>query len=118
MIYKSRFTEIGPAALRMLEKNMLILFNDDAPVGLRDISAMHEISDIDGEIEEGQIINVSGMEYQVVAVGEQVNESFKKLGHCCLIFNGGDKPALPCQIMLKGEDLPADIKVGDYLIIE
>ena len=114
MIYKSRITEIGPAALGMLENNMLILFNDDAPSELRDISVLHEKAEMAGEIKEGQTVTVSGETFVVEGVGERVNESFLTLGHCCLVFNAGNRPALPCQIMLSGEVLP-QVSEGDFI---
>lgn len=116
MNYKSKITTIGEMALDFLNQGMLIIFNNNAPAELAEISVLHTIEEVDEDICVGDIIIISSKQYQVTAVGNEANKTFKRLGHCTLKFSGSPKATLPGHIELKGEGIP-DINVGDYIEI-
>lgn len=117
MNYISKITGFGDMALDFLQENMLILFNDDAPVELAELSVLHEKQELTRDVCVGDIISLGEDDYLVTAVGSEAKETLKMLGHCCLVFGGKDSVELPGQIQLKGEKLP-DLKVGDYIKIQ
>lgn len=117
LIYKSEITGFGKMALRFLDEEMLILFNDDAPEQFRDLAVLHSPAELEKDIEKGMTVTIGENSYVVTAIGEKANESIRSLGHCCFIFKGKDSVALPVQIMLKGE-CPPDPKEGDFITVE
>jgi len=116
MIYKSTITGIGEMALDFLSDDIVIVFNDNAPAELAEISVLHSIETVQQDIRVGDILQISGMEYKVTAVGEEANKTFKAMGHCTFKFTGKAEVELPGQIEVEGRDLP-DIRVGDTLEI-
>lgn len=117
MNYKSKITGFGDMALEFLQENMLILFNDDAPIELAELSVLHEKQELTRDVCVGDIISLGDDDYIVTAIGDEAKETLKMLGHCCLVFGGMDQVELPGQVQLKGEKLP-DLKQGDYIQIK
>lgn len=116
MDYKSQITGIGPMALDFLSENMIIVFNDNAPPELAELSILHKACDVDQDIKVGDVIAISDCSYIVTAVGEEANKTFRTMGHCTLKFTGKSEVELPGHIELAGESMP-EIKVGDMLEI-
>ncbi|WP_290770713.1 PTS glucitol/sorbitol transporter subunit IIA [Anaerofustis sp.] len=117
MDYKSKITGFGDMALDFLNENMLILFNEDAPLELAELSVLHEKQEMANDVCVGDVISLGNDDYIVTAIGSEANDTLKTLGHCCLVFSGKDEVELPGQIQLKGEKLP-DIKKEDYIKIK
>lgn len=116
MSYKSTITKIGEMALDFLSSNIIILFNDNAPAELAEISVLHSIEPVHQDIKTGDILRIGSREYKVTAVGEEANQTFKTMGHCCIKFTGKAEVELPGQVEVKGDELP-EIRVGDLLEI-
>ncbi len=116
MDYKSRVTGIGPMALDFLSENMIIIFNDNAPKELAEISILHTAGEVDTDIKVGDVIIMGSKDYIVTAVGDEANKTFKSLGHCTFMFTGKNEAELPGHIELFGNGLP-DFKIGDILEI-
>ncbi|MDQ0202531.1 PTS glucitol/sorbitol transporter subunit IIA [Pectinatus haikarae] len=105
MKYNSKITGWGNEALGFLkELNYLIIFNDNAPKELAEISVLHEKSKLNGDIERGDTLIIGEKAFEITAVGEEARNTFNQLGHATLNFSGGDEPFLPGHIMLYGED--------------
>jgi len=117
MGYKAEITEIGEMALDFLADKMIIIFNDNAPAELAEISVLHTIEEVEQDIHVGDRIRISDEEYIVTAVGEEANKTFRQLGHCTLKFSGKSEAELPGHVELKGSGIP-DIKIGDAIEIE
>lgn len=115
-MYHSKITGIGPEALDFLEERLLILFHDNAPQELADISVLHKVEKISGQIEPGCKICIGNQAYVVTAVGKEANRTFETMGHCTLKFNGLKETQLPGDVELLGDQLPS-IGIGDELII-
>lgn len=116
MDYKSQITGLGPMALDFMEEKMIIVFNDNAPSELAELSVLHQACPLDQDIQVGDVIAIGNGSYIVTAVGEEANKTFSTMGHCTLKFTGKTEVDLPGHIELSGESLP-EIKVGDMLEI-
>ena len=117
MKYRSKITGIGELAFELLEENdSLIIFNDNAPEELAEISFLHTISEFQEEIAVGDSILLGDQMYTVTAVGYEALHTLRELGHCTFRFSGKDHVELPGQIELKGEGRPS-MKIGDMIVI-
>ena len=116
MDYKSQITGIGPMALDFLDEKMIIVFNDNAPDELAELSILHKPCPVDQEIKVGDVVAIGNASYIVTAVGEEANKTFSTMGHCTLKFTGQSEVELPGHIELSGDEMP-EIKIGDMLEI-
>ncbi|MBF7097104.1 PTS glucitol/sorbitol transporter subunit IIA [Alkalibacter mobilis] len=116
MKYNVKITGYGDMALDFLTENMLIIFNENAPNELKEISVLHEISELASEVEVGDLVEIGGKEYFVTSVGDEANHTLKTMGHCSLRFDGAEEPQLPGSIHLKGDGVPT-IEIGKYITI-
>ena len=116
MNYKAEITKLGEMALDFISDNMLIIFNDNAPEELAEISVLHSIEPVHQDIKAGDILIICGREYKITAVGEEANKTFRTMGHCTFKFTGKSEVELPGQIEVEGEIL-SDIRVGDIIEI-
>ncbi len=106
MSYKTTVTEIGPMVQDFIGEKMIIVFNDNAPDALREMAVLHSIEEVTDDIKVGDKIIISGKEYEVTAVGEEANETFRTMGHCTFSFHGSDTAKIPGHVELKGEGMP------------
>jgi PTS system glucitol/sorbitol-specific IIA component len=114
--YKSIVTALGEMVSDFLEENFVIIFNDNAPSAMAEVSVLHTIEQINGFIEIGDQVKIGGDLFQVTAVGEEANKTFYELGHCTIKFTGNDQVQLPGEIELKGNGTPK-IEIGDVIEI-
>ncbi len=117
MTYKAIITKIGALALDFLSDRILVIFNENAPEDLAEISVLHTIEKVPRDIREGDVFIISNKEYPVTAVGDEANKTFKSMGHCTLKFTGSRKADLPGYIVLKGDEIP-DIHIGDTIEVK
>jgi PTS system glucitol/sorbitol-specific IIA component len=116
MKYQAKVTGIGDMALELLDLDMLIIFNNNAPAELAEISVLHTIEEWEHDVEVGDTIQLGDSTYTVTAVGGEANHTLKLLGHCSFKFSGKPEVELPGQIELKGDGHPT-IKEGDTISI-
>ncbi|HWQ79337.1 MAG TPA: PTS glucitol/sorbitol transporter subunit IIA [Anaerovoracaceae bacterium] len=116
MDYKSQITGFGPLALDFLGEDMIIVFNDNAPSELAELSVLHRESPVDRDIRAGDVVIFGDYSYVVTAVGEEANRTFRTMGHCTFKFTGKEQTELPGHIELSGQELPV-MKIGDLLEI-
>ncbi|MDO5147364.1 MAG: PTS glucitol/sorbitol transporter subunit IIA [Eubacteriales bacterium] len=115
-------TEWGEEALGFLEEEetkFIVIFNENAPEELREISVLHTISQVYEEPEKGDTMIICGKVFDITAVGEEAKYTLRTLGHCTIHFTGGSEPALPGCIMVEGEDplTKEDIVAGGVIEI-
>jgi len=115
-IYEIKVTGLGKGVEEFLEQQLVVLFNDNAPAELAEISVIHSASELKGEIEAGDIITIDNNEFEIKAVGEVVNKNISRLGHSTLRFNSEDEPQLPGDINLEDKKIP-EIKEGTVIKI-
>ncbi|MGL4607768.1 MAG: PTS glucitol/sorbitol transporter subunit IIA [Eubacteriaceae bacterium] len=116
MDYKSVVVNIGEMATELIDEGILIVFNEDAPEVLAEISVLHTITEMFSEVRPKDIIVLGKKKYTVTGVGEEANATLKSMGHCTFKFSGKEVPDLPGQIELKGEGYP-EVKIGDVFEI-
>lgn len=115
MKWQVTVTKLGEMAQEMMDAGLLILFNENAPAELADISVLHTISELASPIEKGDTLTINDQVYTVFEVGDEVNHTLKTLGHCTLKFEG-KSVELPGELSLSGGSLPT-IKKGDTITI-
>lgn len=102
--YQSTVTSMGDLACEFLneECNFIIIFNENAPPELAEISVLHTISELKEDPCRGDKMIICGQEYTISAVGWEALNTLKELGHCTLSFNGLDEAGRPGMIELVG----------------
>lgn len=116
MDYKSIVKGIGPLVSDLAsEGNIVIVFDENAPAALAEMAVIHTHCSLDKDVTEGDLVLLGDGEYLVTAVGEEANQTLRKMGHCTFKFTGQDKVDLPGQIELAGK-LP-NVKEGDVFQI-
>lgn len=117
--YTSVITAIGDCALEFLHPdcNFLIIFNDDAPAELAEISLLHTKSVLQAPPKAGDILYFHEQAYEITAVGEEALHTLAQLGHCAISFSGSTTALRPGNIEIKGAIPAADIQVGCRLQI-
>lgn len=116
MDFKTKVVGIGSMTEEFLEERILIVFNENAPAELAEISVQHTIAELAQDVKAGDVVILGENEYVVTAVGHEANSTLKSMGHCTFSFNGLDKPSLPGHIELAGETIPSP-KIGDVFEI-
>lgn len=102
--FKSEIVKIGEEALDFLEKDMLIFFDETAPIELKEISIVHRCLERNEKITTGDKVLIGNQSYRVTAVGEEANRTLKEMGHFTMKFNGFSRAELPGIIHVeKGE---------------
>lgn len=116
--YCAKVTAIGPEALSLLEVNMLIIFNENAPEELAEITVMHTIEELKEDVVKGDVVTLGGHDYEVVFVGSEANYTLRELGHCTfyLYGEGVEYRELPGYIILKCDEQPK-FEIGQTIAI-
>ena len=94
-----------------MREKMLILFGDNAPAELKEMSICHPAKPMLQDVKVGDEFILGNQTYRVTAVGDEANETLKTMGHCTLSFYGKDEVQLPGHIELQGEAMP-DPEIG------
>ncbi len=109
-------TELGNEWEMMKSENMMILFNENSPQELRDISVVHG-GTVEGEVEAGDVMELNGEAFAILFVGSKANETLQDLGHATFQFNGENSSDLPGTICLEKKGIP-DLQVGQKIVIK
>lgn len=121
MKYSATIVGWGADALEFLEMedmNCMIIFNDNAPDELVEISVLHTQSQLSDDPAPGDTLNICGKSYKITAIGDEAKHTLRELGHCTLTFRGSSTPDRPGCIMLDGEPFtPDDVKKGGIIEI-
>lgn len=122
MKYHAMITGWGDNALAFLEDpdaNFIIIFNDDAPPELADLSVLHTKEELLGIPAKGDTVIICNKVFTITAIGDEAKSTLRTLGHCTLVFKGKDEPDRPGCIMLEGDEplLASDIQVEQTIEI-
>lgn len=112
MDFTTEITQIGEMVEEFLTEKLLIVFDENAPPGLAEISILHTIREFNKEVKVGDTVRFGESYYEVTAVGHEANKTLESMGHCSFSFTGEDQVKLPGQIELKGQGIPI-VKIGD-----
>lgn len=122
MKYHAVITGWGDEALRFLEDpeaKFIIIFNDDVPPDLANISVLHTKEELLEIPEKGDMVIIGDKVFEITAIGEGAKNTLKTLGHCTFVFTGKDTPDRSGCIMLQGDKplLKSDIQVENTIEI-
>ena len=122
MKYHAMITGWGESALDFLDdpkSNCIIIFNNDAPSDLAEISVLHTKEQLLAIPAPGDTVIIGEKVFTITAVGEEAKSTLRELGHCTLSFKGGNVPERPGCIMLEGDEplTAADIQVENMIEI-
>ena len=115
MKYCVEITGMGELALDLLGNDMLIIFNENAPPELAELSILHTQGELFDNVAPGDTLLICDQVYSVVEVGHEANYTLRELGHCSIKFGTG-KEALPGYIVVSETDKP-EIKTGGTIEI-
>lgn len=110
-VFKTTVKEIGKDAQEFQSVNMLIFFGEQAPSALRDSCFIIANHDLDTEIKEGMTLEIGKTDYQITAVGSEVEANLRNLGHIAVKFTGEKKAELPGSLYVEEKTFP-QIEVG------
>lgn len=116
-IYRVTVTRIGAMAGEFMAQGMIVLFDENAPPELAEISILHSKGTVEGSIRPGHFFSINDSVYRVTAVGYKVEENLSKLGHITVKFDGKTSPELPGDLHVEAKDVPA-INPGDVIEIK
>ena len=122
MKYDVTITGLGDMALAFLDPAMemrfVILFNDDAPAELAELSILHTKAELTEAPAPGDTMKIGEKTYKITAVGDEAIHTLKELGHCTLAFTADTEPYRPGCINLDGEIVTeADLANGTVIQI-
>ena len=102
--YSVDITGLGAEACMFLDESpsFIIIFNNDAPPELADISVLHTKGELLADPEVGDTLTICGSSFEITAVGWEALVTLRELGHCTLSFNGATEAERPGMIELKG----------------
>lgn len=113
-IFKAEVKKIGEQAHDMIEKNIIILFEENAPAELEEISVIHRKEYFTDNIKTGDKFKIDDEVFEILSVGDAANENLDNIGHCSLKFNGKNEAELPGDVSLEIAT-PPEIKTGTLL---
>jgi PTS system glucitol/sorbitol-specific IIA component len=114
--YQSIVTEVGSEVELFIEENMIVIFNDTAPADLTSIGVIHKKTELLYEVEAGDLLEINGESFEILFVGNKVNNTLNELGHCTIAFNGETSSDLPGTMCVENKQIP-EIKVGSEIRI-
>ena len=121
MKYDVSVTGLGSMALEFLSPGMemqfVILFNDDAPAELAELSILHTAGELKEAPAPGDTMKIGVKSYKITAVGDEAIYTLGQMGHCTLAFTSSDEPYRPGCINLDGEIITAE-DVADGAVIQ
>ena len=114
--YKSTVIEIGDMVADFLNQKMIIIFDETAPMELREMSVIHSGGTLVKDVVTGDTVVFGDTTYEITALGKVANKNLKNIGHVCLKFDARTSPELPGDVHLRGDGIPL-IKKGDTILI-
>lgn len=108
MKYSAKITGWGPEAFSFLdeeEMNFIVLFDEDAPPELGEISVLHTKASMLEEPKVGDVFKLCGKTFTITAIGNEALHTLRTLGHCTISFRGGSEAERPGCMMVTGSDV-------------
>lgn len=116
-VLKSTVTELGPDAF-FDDYPILILFNDSAPPGLREVCVIHQCEEDAiplNFLSKGSKIVFGNQEYLIEDIGEVVSSTLHELGHMTLYFGLDEGAELMAGAALLSPYKVPSVRVGDVI---
>ncbi len=114
--YQATITEIGEEVGLFAEENMMVIFNDTVPEELRSFAVIHEKADLLEQVEAGDFLEINDERFEILFVGDKVNETLQDIGHCTIAFTGDVTANLPGTMCVEKKPLP-EVALGAQIRI-
>jgi glucitol/sorbitol PTS system EIIA component len=115
VIYHTWVTQLGNMVAAFTEEKLIILFQDNAPEELADYCILHRGNYVADIIQANDVLVISGQDYKIVGVGDDVQTNLQNLGHITLRFDGS-KEGQGGSVYLEDVAVPT-VQAGDVLWI-
>lgn len=112
MHYSTTITQIGEMVAEFIRQEIILVFDDNAPPELLELALGHTAAPFEIDVEAGDSVVLGDKEYVVTAVGSEVNETLRKMGHCTMYFDSAERAELPGHLVLSGNGMP-EVRIGD-----
>jgi len=110
--YHAVVQEVGAMVEEFLPHGILIFFGAAAPAELREVSVIHDGSDLLAPLQVGDLLKLAPPEdgegdtphpcwFRITAVGEMANTNLAELGHLVVHFDGATTPNLPGTVSVE-----------------
>ena len=110
--YHAIIQEVGPMVEEFLPHGILIFFGASAPAELREVSVIHDGSNLIAPLLVGDLLKLilpSGEDsenpqpswFSITAVGDMANSNLAELGHLVIHFDGATTPNLPGTVSVE-----------------
>lgn len=115
--YEATVVGIGEMADAFAEEGMLVFFGANAPEELLEFCIVVERSSYAAPVAAGDHIDVDGISFPVLCVGEVANENLANLDHLVVKFNGLTEPELPGDVCVTAQPAPK-VEIGSIVRIK
>ncbi len=120
--YCATVTGIGEDALRLIDNGLCIIFNNNAPPELAELSVLHTIEELQADVAPGDKLTLGENVYDVLEVGSEANYTLRELGHCTMWLydkssGAKQKECLPGYIVVDAHTKPMP-KIGQTIEID
>lgn len=112
VVYESTVTAVGSQVEAFLAHGILVLFGDQAPEELHDMSVLHRPSVSEDGPRPGDLVVLGDTELEILAVGDVVRDNLLNLGHMDIKADGNTEARLPGDVCVAEQDLP-QVQPGD-----
>lgn len=116
IIYENEIKGMGDMVEAFIGEGMFILFGDNAPDTLKDFCYTIQVKNAEGTIAIGQTLEIDGVSYKIVGVGDVVQKNLEALGHITVSFSGDAANGLPGSLVVEKAEVPS-LKVGSIIRI-
>lgn len=115
VVFETQVTQKGVMVDELMKEHALVLFDENAPKELHEISVLHSGKKVNQEVQPGDVLVIDGHEFEIYFVGDRANESLKDLGHVTFKFDGS-KEDMPGSICIEPKEMP-EIQSGTQIQI-
>ena len=114
--YEAKITEIGEEVELFADEQMMVIFNNTVPEELRSFAVIHEKAELLEGVEAGDVLEINGERFEILYVGNKVNDTLRDLGHCTISFSGEASADLPGTMCVEKAPLP-ELALGAEICI-
>lgn len=115
-IYESKVKVVGGLVDDFEKEGIFVTFGEPTPDTLKDFCYIIEIVKVEAELEVGQKVVISELEYEITAIGSNAQRNLDTLGHVTFAFTGKTEAEMPGTIYLNKTEVPK-LAVGDKIAI-
>lgn len=115
--FETRVVGVGEQVAEFVRAGVLVLFQAGAPDELAEFSVLHETIVNEDGVEPGDVLELRGESYRVLAVGSVANQNLQSMGHLVVKANGRHDAELPGDVCVESKALLKP-EVGDLIRIQ